>query len=189
MENQPKPQRIHKYKITIDSDDLYKFYTDELNKETKLKSAVLKKDFSKIRKRLGELISNYLINDFGEWILPYGFGSISIVRNGLLAQYREEINDKNIYKLNPDWGETNKLWKEKPELKGQLVYLENDHTLGYRYKLKWTKPKLPTIIHKTLYKLKPCRTLNRKLNEKLKTTPFQQINYNVLKSYNNKNNN
>ena len=181
MENLDKPQqRVHKYKITITPNKLYSFYKEELKSTNKLKSAVSKSDFNKIRERLGELILDYLVYDFGEWELPYFYGKICIVRRGKLAQYYTDIDEKTMYKLTPDWGEIRKLWKEKPEKQGQLVYLENEHTLGYTYNLKWIKSSSKIFVNKSFYSFKPSRKLNRKINPVLKNTPFQEINYRVL---------
>lgn len=180
MENQPKPQRVHKHKITITTGKLYSLYKQDLKLSNKLKSSVPIKDFNKIRERLGELILSYIVDDFGEWELPYFFGKLCVVRRGQLAQYYLDIDEKSMYKLTPDWGETKKLWKEKPDKQGQLVYLENEHTLGYAYNLKWIKSTSKIFVNKSFYSFKPSRKLNRRINQVLKNTPFQKINYRVL---------
>lgn len=41
----------------------------------------------------------------------------------------------------PDWLATKKLWQASPDMKAQkfIVYQTNNHTLGWRVKLSWSK--------------------------------------------------
>ena len=49
----------------------------------------------------------------------------------------------NVKGLQPNWGETRKLWAECPECKEkkQLIFHTNEHTNGIRYKYHWKKSK------------------------------------------------
>lgn len=90
--------------------------------------------------------------------LPNIMGSLCFL--GKKANFKFDENG-NIKGLPINWGETNKLWKDKPELKGKnYVYFTNEHTEGYIYSLKWSY-KLARGKYKPLYVFTPSRIIKK----------------------------
>jgi hypothetical protein len=111
-------------------------------------------------------VLNYLYNKYifdtvlggDKIVLPAKMGSISI--QGLKQKVSFE-NDK-VKGLAPDWVKTKKLWDNNEEAKAskKLVYHDNSHTEGVRYKYVWSKKNTYTK-NKFLYSLRITRANKR----------------------------
>ncbi len=93
-----------------------------------------------------------------EIILPVAMGRLEV--QGRKQNIRVE-GDK-IKGLAPDWKSTIELWNRNPEAKKEkkIIYFFNEHSKGIRYKIKWTKTKIP-LIFKSVLTFKAVRTIKR----------------------------
>lgn len=171
--------RTHDYKLTKRISEVYSFYAKRLKDENRKSMIVSKKDFSKIRKMLGEGLLRLLIDEERMWKLPYFMGSVMITRKNTLFQYRHVINEKTKIYLVPDWGETMKLWRENPEAKKKktIIYLENEHTDGIRFGLYWKKHAISQGRRFKNLQIITTREFDRKLAKRLKAIPLGKIGY------------
>lgn len=99
-----------------------------------------------------------------EVVLPKQMGSMYIV--GTKTKLKFTDGKPN---LAPDWVKTKKLWDECEECKEkkQLVYHTNAHSGGIRYKLMWSKKRMP-IKNKTLYAFRLTRAHKRRIHDGIK---------------------
>ncbi len=153
--------------IKIGMDDFYKFYKQEYN------SKVNRSLFGKIVKDFFYLLIHEIFRGF-IYNMPYKLGAIGV------RKYKPKIyfdeNGFNFKKSNVsiDFGATNKLWRENPELKHKkYIYHTNEHTNGYKFRIKWSK-KGAYVKNIGRFKFSPMRGFNRALNKYIKEHPNQQ---------------
>jgi len=128
--------------------DSYNHYIEEIPE-----SSLFRVDYKTYRKMCEEFnkkICKYILEEAGEYTLPYRMGSIRIKKTKM---------DYNINHMRPNW-------KKSKEL-GKRVYHVNDHTDGYRYRWAWNKSNVVTV-GKKLYCFYPTRTNKRTLASLLK---------------------
>ncbi|MHA1197765.1 MAG: hypothetical protein ACTSQF_00210 [Candidatus Heimdallarchaeaceae archaeon] len=72
------------------------------------------------------------------------------------------VEGNKIKGLAPDWKSTIELWNRNPEAKKEkkIIYFFNEHSKGVRYKIKWTKTKIP-LIFKSVLTFKAIRPVKR----------------------------
>lgn len=94
-----------------------------------------------------------------EFYLPNGLGRILIIKSS--------TNDQKTTQAVIDWETTNKV--------GKVVYYRNQHSNGYRYKIKWDSGNRVKNVVK--YYLIPCRAMKRALAKiiKAKENDYYQI--------------
>lgn len=93
--------------------------------------------------------------------LPEKIGKVSVLGKKQKLRFEEG----KIKGLAPDWVKTKKLWESNPiaKEKKQLLYHENNHTDGVRYKYIWWKKGI--ILHnKALYSLRVTRENKRTIS-------------------------
>lgn len=136
----------------------YKYY------KKKSKSPVSREVYSNIQ----DMYHAYLVAKLfkGEIVsLPRRFGTIQITGKKHTPHFNEEGKIDN---LAIDWGATNKLWAEKPELrKKKFIYCDNAHSDGIRYSFVWHK-KEATMPLKSVYRLTFCKDCKRALAKLVK---------------------
>lgn len=171
--------RIHNHKLTVRNVAVYRFYKKSSKKDKRQSMAVSLKDFARIRRLLGEGILRLLIDEERSLKLPYFMGEIRVTRKNTLFQYRKIVDNKTKAYLTPDWGETRKLWRENPEAKAKktVVYLENEHTSGFRFGLYWRKSRAKAAKRYHNLMALTTREFDRKLAKRLKTVPMGKIGY------------
>lgn len=71
--------------------------------------------------------------------------------------------------LRIDYGATNKLWNERPDLKEKKfrVYHTNEHSGGISYRITWSRDRM-LLPNKYYYSLIPCRDNKRAIASKIK---------------------
>jgi len=119
------------YKDKIDSRKLsYKKYTKII--------------YSFIKFMMQEIIDGKVIK------LPFYLGKIAIIGNKI----KPKIINGKIVGLAPDWGATNKLWKEDEEAKKNktLIWHLNEETGGIRYRITYMKD-TTKLINRSFYNL------------------------------------
>lgn len=98
-------------------------------------------------------------------------GGKSLGTIGIRGRKPDVIIDKegNI-RLPKDYGATNKMWKENPELKEQrqYVYHTNEHTNGLCYRVYWWQYGMK-IANKRLYYIDICKGTSRKIAASIKS--------------------
>lgn len=129
--------------------------------------------YSKIIKLLHENIKETILSNvvFKMPHLGYRIKIVKFKRNPL-------DKDGNFipYSFPVDWKETRALWKEHPELKQKkLIYILNDHTDGYIYKIKMF-PASKVFWHTKFYKFTPSATFKQNLTKILKD-PYNKQDY------------
>jgi len=126
-------------------------------------SKILLSIFSKLRH---EIYKGYILK------LPYNLGYIGIEEKKPIIRFNEDgtINKKGS-SLTIDYKATRELWEEYPELqeKKKVVYFENEHTSGNKYKIKWRHFGKNKNI--SVYAFKPTRRFSRELAQYLKSNP------------------
>ena len=165
-------QRIHRNKTDLGFKDLYKDYKEvsyyKVNQ--KLFKAILTLFFKELVRRI---IEESLV-----FRLPYRLGIIGIKKR----PNRDIVYDENgkldykKSKLKIDFGETNKMWKEYPELKAQkkVVYHENDHSGNTNVKIEWNRfrtDKSRIVRNIKGYLFCPSREFKRNLAKHIKSNP------------------
>lgn len=90
-------------------------------------------------------------------------GAIGVRGSRVQPRIDEEGNLKG---LAPDWGTTNKLWRENEQARENrtIIFYTNDHTGGIRYNLVWYKGRM-RWQNKLLYMLTFSKTNRRMLSE------------------------
>jgi hypothetical protein len=104
-----------------------------------------------------------LVKDGHQVKLPEKMGILSVKGKKIQSEYDEELG--RISNQAPDFGETNKLWARCPECKKrkQMVYHENEHSDGIRYKYFWSKDRM-IVENKLFYTMVLTRTNKRQLS-------------------------
>lgn len=108
-----------------------------------------------------------LVLEGNEVKLPERLGSIEVKGRIVVTKFDEELG--RISNQQPDYGETNKLWARCPECKErkQMVYHENEHSNGARYKFFWSKERM-LVDHKLFYTMVFTRTNKRAVSKLIK---------------------
>jgi hypothetical protein len=153
-----------KHKLKYKSKSLYDFYIKSLPSSYKRTDYNVKtRVYTKILRRVSELIIEAIILDNFEYTLPYRMGKLFVYKRKI--KYKLD-NEGNLIKksLPIDFQATKKLWLEDSKAKEvrQKVYHTNDHSDGYKYYFHWRKK---DIVVKAFYyyALKPIRRNNRYL--------------------------
>lgn len=91
--------------------------------------------------------------------LPFGLGYF-FVTGKKAPGYKD---GKIVLPIN--WGATEKLWRENPEAKKErrFVYMEDHHTDGYYYNVRWLSNNM--LRNATLYKYKNTIVMNQALKD------------------------
>lgn len=139
-------------------------YRTFVKNSSTVKKVVDVKTYSLILKTMFKLMWEDILEGH-EIVLPLRLGTIQITG----IKTKPKFNDKGELMLPVDWGSTNKMWKEHPELKEkkQLVYFTNDHTNGVRYKVKWSKQGV-IFKNKIIYEFVAARANLRQLAQVIK---------------------
>lgn len=131
--------------------------------------------YRKVLKAINKKILNLLIKGI-VISLPYKLGILYVSRFKPNYRFNKDgtLKIANMAK-EVDWYETNKLWKEQPELKAKRYLThENIHSDGYRMKIEWEQS-TNKIGHK-LYNFAPSRNFTRGLAKYIKDN--KNIDYN-----------
>ena len=129
--------------------DAYKFYIENIPENSPF--YVEYSVYRKVCEEFNKKICKYILEDAGEFQLPYRLGSLRIKKTKM------DYGNKNH--MRPDWKKTKEL--------GKTVYHLNDHTDGFRYRWAWNKSNVVTV-GKKLYSFYPTRTNKRTLAQLLK---------------------
>lgn len=134
----------------------YKKYKNSEDKETR----VDEKTYIKIANEYNRFLMEKVLEGF-EVTLPARMGVLSIIG----TKTKIKFNSDGIPNLPPDWVKTKALWESNPEAKAtkKLVFHLNEHTDGIRYKILWSKTRVP-IENKTLYGFRLTREHKRAIN-------------------------
>ena len=146
--------------------DIYAFYVKLKNdkKETPVEYNIFKKICTTINKKI---ISSVIQENY-MFILPNKCGNISIRKYKTKLTEIKTINGTKILNYPVDWKATKELWKEQPELAHKkVVYIENDHTNGYRFKFVWNTYNA-NFKNKRSVAFKPLRKNSRALAKEIK---------------------
>lgn len=104
--------------------------------------------------------------------LPMILGFIGVEVKTPIVEFTEDGSvDFTKSRINTDWGETNKLWREKPELAHKTyVFHENSHTNGKKYKIMWNRKysNIGCIRH---YRFLPAKGMKRGFAKYLRENP------------------
>ena len=136
--------------------DFYPEYIDWI--EGKELYTLRQADFVNIISDFNRVVAKKLLEG-KEFQMPAGMGKIRIIKS--------QDNRPRTSKAVIDWAETNKL--------GKVVHFRNQHSDGYRYKIKWEISQAGANSSK--YYLIPCRALKRSLAKVIKErrTDFYQL--------------
>lgn len=167
--------RKAKYKPDYNKSHLYKFYLNKYKEEHLIKQ---QPRYNKLIKEVNKKIINYLYQGF-EVALPYKLGVLRINKIEPIYVFNED-GTLNVKKSSTrvDWGTTNKLWKEKPELANKTyIYHENYKTNGYYFKIAWLRPANNLKGLLKYYKFVPSRTLRLNFKTYTDSPEFNLHNY------------
>lgn len=142
-------------KTSIGIRQSYQLYKEEVENPVKVD------EYIAINEEFMEFIVNRLLD--GHMIkLPEGLGTLEFVGKKIKPVLDENGNIKG---LSPNWGATNKYWKENPQAKErkEVIYHFNEHTNGVRYKMYWSK-KHVFIQNKDFYSFVLSRENKHKFN-------------------------
>jgi hypothetical protein len=141
--------------------EMWKFYKEKYD-------VLDEKTYKKVLKLFNKKVSNAIVKEAFEFIMPRNIGNIRIKKNKpRLTLTPEGKLDKKM--LIPNWKETWKLWDTDPESKENktIVYYENKHTDGYIYRWHYSKHR-NNLKNKSAYSFIPSRTNKNNLTEVLK---------------------
>lgn len=128
--------RKHKndvFKTDVSQGDIYKYSKYNKSIERQKYYNFLKAYYAKVRT---EIVDGY------EYVFKGRWGSLSIFKYKPVSESKPLLPNGEVNKRSMTicWGKTNKLWKERPELKGKVVkYYDNSHSNGYKYGVWWNK--------------------------------------------------
>lgn len=156
------PRSPKKLRQTVTMFDFYKLY----NKH----EVYTRNQYTKFLTAYYKSIRNLIIDNGYTYKFHVRLGEQKIVK--YVPAYKKypllPNGEPNMVGMKIDWGKTNKLWKEKPELrtKGVFVYFENKHSDEYKYCLYWNKSKM-NFKNNKLYTFKECRDFKIQLGKKI----------------------
>jgi len=147
---------LNKIKDPYTSIDFYAGYIDWI--EGKELYTVNRKDFIKIISDFNKIAVEKIFEG-KELQLPSGLGKIWIVKS------RDNSPKKTEAVI--DWEATNKA--------GKVIYYRNQHSNGYRYRIRWDNN--TNTKHANKYYLVPCRAMKRALAKiiKAKENDYYQV--------------
>lgn len=157
-----------KRKSDFTSKAIYDYY-----KETHT-SPLSKKDFMNVCKMFNKrLVSKIYDGVIAQ--LPGNLGFLGIQSKNHTVEFTDE-GDIDLKKstISTDWGATNKLWREKPELKHvKYIFHENLHTNGKRFRICWSRlyTTIPALYY---YRFLPTRAFKRNLAKYIKNNPNKE---------------
>lgn len=156
-----KPFRSIDYNLK----DMYKYY-----KKT-METTVNYKTFIKVIKTFNYHFVDSLLH--GEYLeLPNRIGDIFIQKYEPKFKFDDNGNLINHGQHNMiDYKATKKLWEEYPELAHkQRVFYTNEHSDGFKFKIKWKKANVKNI---RLYSFIPAKNLKKSLAKFIRNNPNQ----------------
>ena len=164
-----KKKYEHKIKITGTSKHAYDFYKEKYGR-----NGLPVNTFTKVCRRLNEIISDKIVEETFEFKMPHKLGFIRIKRAGhdVLPTNKEGGLHKGLMIV--DWKETWNYWYEKyPDktraeimaIKGKKpIYQTNPHTDGAIMKWYWFK-QYCNIPNHSYYRFKPVKGNRLKLGK------------------------
>ena len=160
-------KRPRKVKVDCGRMDMYKAYLKN-NKEDKVGYSA----YSKILNSFNKDISEIIMKESFEYIIPYRLGNLRIKKYKPSIRIDKEGN-LDYKGLNPDWKATNDLWATDKTAKDakKLVFHINDHSDGYNYKWHFSNYR-SNCANRTVYSFIPSRTNKRILAELIKDENF-----------------
>ena len=147
-----------KLKTEIGKSQLYKFY--KYNHSKPLGQSDFRKVVSLFNAKLADRIARGLVVN-----MPYGLGCLGVVKHPVKIKEVTLKDGRKRLTAPINWQETNKLWKEYPELRREKwVYHEND----VYYRSKWGRKEctVPNIVY---YQFKRSEQLSRKICKAIKS--------------------
>lgn len=174
---------MEKNKVHYKKTSFYTYYSFFYGKKN-----LTRGEYGRIIEKLNLKIIDFILKG-NSFRLPYGLGSIRIVRNKPVLIFNEDGTIDNIKsKISINWKETNELWRKYPKLRRkQYIYYENEETDGYIFKIVWSVFNMHKN-HRNIryYKFKPVRSFQRKLKSYILKN--NKIDYEDRKLYNNRTN-
>lgn len=140
--------------------DYYKFFKQE-NPELNIEY----KKFVKVITEMNEGITNLIIEDNLEYIIPHLGSTLSIKKDKRVPKI---VNGK-LYNTSPvDWVKTNELWHNDEEAREKklLVRFLNSHTSRYVFRIYFKKFK-HYFQNKNLYSFQATRSFQRALGRRI----------------------
>lgn len=140
--------------------DMWKHYKEKYND-------LNEKTYKKVLKLFNKGISEIIVKESFEFIMPRDIGNIRIRKNKPKLRLKDgKIDKSGMY---PDWNETIKLWEADKEARDTklIIWHTNEHTEGYIYRWHYSKYR-NKLRNKTAYSFIPSRTNKIKLTEVLK---------------------
>jgi hypothetical protein len=123
------------------------------------------KQFTSVIQKFNEEITNMIIEDNFEYVLPHLGSSLSVKKTKQVPR----IVDGKLFNSTPvDWVATNKLWAEDEEAREKklLVRYNNSHTSRYVFRINFKKYITP-FVNKRYYKFHTCRKFARMLGNRI----------------------
>lgn len=157
-----------KEKLGFTSVEAYKFYKkthpNPVNQQTYAK--VIKT----LNKKCIDLIYNGLVLN-----VPANLGFIGITESKTTVVFTDEGEiDMKKSSISTDWCRTNKLWREKPELKHKkYIFYDNSHTGGRRFVIKWNRKYVASVALPN-YAFIPTRAFKRNLTQYIYKHPNKE---------------
>lgn len=147
-----KPRGKGKIQGRLTINDIYDKYTTE---EKLIKDSpydVDKQLFRGILERFFQELMDYMIDDGGEFRLPFRLGRIGVFKKRIEYKFQNQLQ-------HVDWYSTLQL--------GKCVYHFNEHTDGFKYFFSWNR-EIVGIPNVQSYRFIPTRANKRILAKKIK---------------------
>lgn len=167
---QSRKNRPNKYQSSYSFYELYSYFSKFHG--GKKKHGVSRTVYSKVLNEFTRFIGDELVE--GKiFYFPFGLGSLGIQEITSGKTFLNKYGNLSKKYLREDWSSTLKWWKESPENHGKVLYYENKHTDGKRYRTVWDKT---TVFVKgaKYYRFVVCRRISRQLAQKLKDPEFHR---------------
>lgn len=157
-----------RYNADYSMPDFYKHYIESLDKyELGSVYHLSKKDYNKYLSEMNEKAIESAIH--GNTVkFPYRMGDLYIGKSIKKPRLLPDGSlDKRTVAI--DYGATNKMWKENPELRAKAVfaYHSNEHSDKYIFKWIWDS-RFSNFKNRTRYKFVTVRKAKRKLAKEVK---------------------
>lgn len=153
------PRTEGKIKAHYGIKDYYKYFKDNNNID------ISKSKYSEIISLFNKELTNLIIEDNVEYVLPYIGSSLAIKKDKRLPKI---VNGK-LYNTSPvDWVKTNELWANDEEAKEKklLVRFLNTHTSKHVFRV-YFKKNIHPLLNKRFYNFKTCRNFQRLLSSRI----------------------
>ena len=171
------------------TNDFFLAYKAKRKKKKTLKGVAVKKaDYTKIIKEYYDAVSKMIVYDSYSHYNSHKMGCINVLKyEAVMLDKEGNLRESS---LAVDWKATKAMWAEKYNMEYDvekfklikdkpLIYFDNDHSDGWKYRWNWDK-RTSLMNHQSKYYFRASRHNKRFLANAVKTIPSLDFSERVI---------